>query len=135
MVPLAAVVGLFYVWRVLQATPGERSSIVRQLIVFCAATLPGCLAVALLNNSLYGSPLSSGYAPFHELYQWKHVPMNLDRYPRWLVETQTPLVYLGVLTPYLVRDRARAWFLLGFVVIVIASFTRMRFGALGSVPE
>jgi hypothetical protein len=122
LVPLAAVLGVFYAWRVLRANPSERHREIVHLLVFCAATVPGCLAVAALNNYLYGSPLSSGYAAFHELYQWKHVPLNLDRYPRWLLQTQTPLVYLGVLAPFFARDKAVAWLLLTFAAIVTLSY-------------
>lgn len=122
LVPLAAVLGVFYLGRALRGTaPGRRDAVV-QLAGFCVATLPGCLAVAALNNYLYGSPLSSGYAPFHELYQWKHVPFNLDRYPRWLMQTETPLIYLGVLAPFLARERARAWLLWAFAAAVVLSY-------------
>ena len=32
-----------------------------------------------------------------ELYAWAQVMPNLDRYPRWLVQSQTPFICLGVL--------------------------------------
>jgi hypothetical protein len=122
LVPLAAVLGAFYLWRVVRAEQAERRAAARCLLFFCAAVVPGCLGVAATNNYLYGSPLASGYAPFHELYQWKHVPFNLDRYPRWLLQTQTPFIYLGVAAPFLAREKARAWLLLTVAGVVILSY-------------
>ena len=61
-------------------------------LLFAAGSIPACLAVALINWRLYGSPLASGYAPFAVLFNWSHVWPNLARYPRWLLETETPFV-------------------------------------------
>ena len=46
VVPVAAVLGLRIAW----------STGVRRLVAFAAGALPGCLIVAGINNSLYGSP-------------------------------------------------------------------------------
>jgi hypothetical protein len=122
LVSLAAAIGAFYLWRLWRAAPSERRRAWMHVVLFLLATIPGCVAVAALNNYLYGSPLSSGYAPFHELYQWKHVPFNLDRYPRWLLQIQTPFIYLGLAAPFLTRDKARAWLLAAFAGGVILPY-------------
>jgi hypothetical protein len=61
-----------------------------------------------LNAARYGGPLESGYGEAGGLFAWTHVAANLARYPRWLIETQTPIVLLAVAAPWIVRrDPAR----------------------------
>jgi hypothetical protein len=122
LVPLAAVIGAFYVWRVAHTDSAQRRDAIVRTAVFCAMVLPGCLIVAALNTYWYGSPFSSGYAAFNELYQWKHVALNLDRYPRWLVQTQTPFIYLGFAAPFVAEGKERVWLLLAFAAVVVLSY-------------
>jgi len=94
--------------------------------------LPGVVAVAAIQEALYGSPLNSGYGDASLLFSLSHVGPNLWRYPRWLVGTQSPFVLLALLAPFLLADggsrpgtgatgrrparvspRAVAWLLLG----------------------
>jgi hypothetical protein len=65
--------------------------------LFGLGVVPGALGVALLNRYLYGGALHSGYGTLGSLYDWSYLPANLARYPRWLVETQTPFVFMAVL--------------------------------------
>ena len=51
-----------------------------------------CRPMAALNAARYGSPLASGYGSTDVLFSLAHVGPNLARYPRWLIETQTPLI-------------------------------------------
>ncbi len=99
LVPLAVVVGLFHVWRVVRGRGGG----VRAAACFAGAAVPGCLAVAAIHQYLYGSPLSSGYEPLNVLYAWANAGPNLDRYPRWLVQTQTPFIALALAAPLFTR--------------------------------
>jgi hypothetical protein len=69
----------------------------RRAAVFSAGVLPGVLGVAAVNNYLYGSPLTSGYGPLTTIYHWEYFQPNLARYPVWLLQTQTPLILLGLL--------------------------------------
>ena len=101
LVPLAAVVGLFWAWRVLRRDRRGATS----LALFTGAAVPGCLAVAAINQYLYGSPLSSGYESFAVLYALANAGPNLDRYPRWLMQTQTPFILLGLVGPWFMRAR------------------------------
>jgi hypothetical protein len=100
LVPLAVVVGLFHIWRVVRG----RGDAARTLALFTGAAVPGCLAVAAINQYLYGSPLSSGYEPFNVLYALTNAGPNLDRYPRWLMETQTPFIALALAAPLFSRS-------------------------------
>jgi hypothetical protein len=124
LLPLALVVGLFWLRRTWQEgrTP---------LLLFIAAAAPGCVAVAVLNRYLYGSPFSSGYEPLGVLYRLANAGPNLDRYPRWLIETQTPFIALGLAAPYFserspaVRGRLsldHAVLLLAFASVVFLSY-------------
>jgi len=67
-----------------------------RLAAFAFATLPGCVAVATINNHLFGSPLTSGYGELSSLFAADNIDDTIASYLRWLVETQTPLVFAGV---------------------------------------
>ena len=122
LVPVAAVIGIVYLTRSVRAEPSSRRDQVSALLLFVAGTLPGCIAVAALNTYWYGSPLQSGYAPFNELYAWDNVLPNLDRYPRWLLQTQSPFIYLAFLAPWILRGQHHVTFLLTVAVVVILSY-------------
>jgi hypothetical protein len=98
LVPLTAVLGVYLVFETLRA---ERPAARRQfwkLTCFMLGALPGCLAIAALNQYLHGSPLLSGYGALRDLFRAEHIAPNLDRYPRWLLQT-APVVYLALLSP------------------------------------
>ena len=114
MVVLAAVPGALLVWQAFRArfhhdsqsaTPGDAPPVgaTARAMLFAAGSIPACIAVALINWRLYGSPLASGYAPFTVLFNWSHVWPNLARYPRWLLETETPFVLLALIAPFVVQ--------------------------------
>jgi hypothetical protein len=118
IVALAAVPGALLVWQALRSTfrhhsvpptppalPArvQPSSPTHRMLLFAAGSIPACLAVALINWRLYGSPLASGYAPFAVLFNWSHVWPNLARYPRWLLETETPFVLLALIAPFVLQ--------------------------------
>lgn len=132
LVPLAAVIGAYLLIRVARAG-SDRAKALMQLAGFTAATLIGCLTVAIINDRLYGSPLSSGYEPFDALYSLANLGPNLDRYPRWLLQTQTPFILLGLAAPWLARRErsgtaeqrsaiAHTGLLLAFVTMVVLSY-------------
>jgi Dolichyl-phosphate-mannose-protein mannosyltransferase len=112
MVVLAAVPGTLLLWQAFRArfrhqepTPGHAPpvSATARAMLFAAGSIPACIAVALINWRLYGSPLASGYAPFTVLFNWSHVWPNLARYPRWLLETETPFVLLALIAPFVLQ--------------------------------
>jgi hypothetical protein len=82
---------------------GEESGLPRERLrratLIAAGLVPGVLGVALVQHVVYGSALSSGYGSLDVLFRLAHVGPNLRRYPGWLIETQTPLVLLGLVSP------------------------------------
>ena len=87
LVPLAAILCLWL----------ARYSNRQRLFAFVAGALPGSLIVAVINNQLYGSPLSSGYGELGELFSIANVPATLTHYGTWLIETQTPIAAGGII--------------------------------------
>jgi hypothetical protein len=69
----------------------------RLVLVFAAGVAPGVMTIAAINAFLYGSPLESGYGGLGDIYGWSSVLPNLERYGRWLIQTQTPFVVLALL--------------------------------------
>jgi len=98
LVPLAAIPGLWLAWRAARS-----GGSVHRALLFAAGTMPACVAIAVINQRLYGSPLLSGYGTLDALYQWRYLSQNLAHYPRWLVDAQTPLVAVALVAPFLVR--------------------------------
>jgi len=121
LVPLAVVPAAYLAWPALTRSTTGREGAIRSAMAFAVATVPGCLAVAVLNQHLHGSPFESGYWQQSELFAWSHVGPNLDRYPRWLLEAQTPFICIGLFAPVIVR-RDGAWLLWTFAVAVIVSY-------------
>jgi hypothetical protein len=90
LVPLAQVV--------LNVPNGEsargRERIVRALL-FIAPIVPAALLIATLNAQWYGAPTTSGYGPSATLYSAKDIWPNVQRYGRWLWESQSPWILLA----------------------------------------
>ncbi len=118
--PLAAVIALLVASRPSADTsrpPGMRRRLL-DVLWFAAATAPGFIAIGFLNADLYGSPLRSGYGSLEVLYSIERIWPNLVRYGGWLLETETPLMLLGLTAPFIVaksRDEARLLALMAVV--------------------
>lgn len=110
LVPLAVPLGMFVL---LHARPHWRRGL-GHASLFAAGLVPGCVAVGLFNQVLYGSPLASGYGSMTVLFEAQYFGENLARYPRWLIETETPFVLLALVAPALIRGETRrvAWLFL-----------------------
>jgi hypothetical protein len=104
LAPLAA---LFVAFAAIDAGhPGRHpGSMMRRAGVVVVGLVPAVATVGLVQDLLYGSPLSSGYGSLDSLFRLSHVPANLARFPRWLIDTQSAFVLLGVLAPALVMWR------------------------------
>jgi asparagine N-glycosylation enzyme membrane subunit Stt3 len=100
--PLALLPGVLILMRSARGRTG-----VSRAAVYAVAMLPGPIAVAMINNHLYGSPLASGYGPLETIYASRYVVTNLVRYPTWLIETQTPFILLAFAAPFLLRRAGR----------------------------
>ena len=123
LVVLAIPIAVFIAMR--QATWRERLA---RAMLFGIAALPGPVAVAMINNHLFGSPFSSGYGTFATIYSWRYFTSNITRYPMWLMETQTPFVLLALVAPRLLRNggnadgRRIAYFGLSFSLALFLSY-------------
>lgn len=97
----------------------------RHAAIFAVAFLPGCILVALLNTALYGWPTESGYGSLQTLFSFSHFAANLKRYPTWLIQTETPLICLAVLAPWVLqtpRQRSLASIFLAVAAVCFACY-------------
>jgi hypothetical protein len=126
LAPLALVVGLL----VIRSAPR-----VPRIFLFGVGLIPGCLAIALINQTLFGSPLTSGYGSLDTIFEWNRLGANLRRYPLWLLQVQSVFVYLALAAPLRrfrspdaratdsgVRDVTVAWLLLAFCGVLALSY-------------
>jgi hypothetical protein len=81
--------------------PGQLAFDSRRLVAFVLGAAPGVLLLAFLQWAYYGSPLASGYGRLEAIFSFRNVVPNLVRYPRWLVESQTPVLALSLVAPVL----------------------------------
>lgn len=129
LVLLAFVLALFLVWRIARdwKLPGLAA---QRFVLFGAGAAPACIALAIINDRLYGSPFLSGYGPLRDFYSWGHLIPNLNRYPFWMVQAHTPIVLLAFVAPFVARRWtqhgslaaqravARCWLVFALAVLV-----------------
>jgi len=101
--PLLAIPALLAWWR--------RDGGFRRLLLLAAAAAPAAMIIAVLNARWYGSPLRSGYGTLSMLYSLSYIGPNLQSYGAWFLQAQTPLMFLWLAAPYVLRvprdDRVR----------------------------
>ena len=122
LLPLAVVTGLGLALVVPGRTLRQRLTMVA---VFGLAALPGLAVVMALQNAMYGSPLRSGYGDLNTMFSATHVLPNLQRYSRWLMEAQTPVIAVALASPWLLTGpgtRRYAVWLLGFAAVTLACY-------------
>lgn len=121
LVPLGAV---FVAWRVWQAEGWPAR--IREAVWFSVGGFPLMAAIAVTNALVHGSPASSGYGSLDMYYAWGHIGENIRRYGSWLLESETPLVLLGLvplaLLTRLGASRARLVYLAAFAAAVGACY-------------
>ena len=78
---------------------------IRRIVLFAAGSIPACLIIAALNRRFFGSPLSTGYGTFAQLYVWENWKANVRNYGGWLLQLNSPFVLLGFLAPLFARAR------------------------------
>lgn len=117
LVPLAALLGVFVLS---YSSPGLRTRL-RNASAYAAGVLPGCVGLALINRSLYGSPFESGYGSTAELFKIEYLGANLSSYPRWLVETETPFIVLALLAPWFIRT-SLSWLFVAISATLFACY-------------
>jgi hypothetical protein len=135
LAPLGVVVAGMVVWAAAHAaqSPSRTTTdaahsptvVPRQTLALALGALPFFFVVMALQNAMYGGPLTSGYGSLSLLFSFDHIGPNLARYPRWLLETQTPLVLLALVAPWSAstrETRRHAWWLLAFVFVTFACY-------------
>jgi hypothetical protein len=65
---------------------------------FVAGAAAGPIAVALIQKSLYGSALASGYGRLGDLYAVANVRPNLHLYVAWLWQSHGGFIFIGLLS-------------------------------------
>lgn len=100
LVVLALPILAFTVGR--SGTAGER---LQRGAAFALAVLPGPIAIAAINQHLYGSPFVSGYGTFSTIYANRYLIPNVVNYSTWLLQTETPFVALALAAPWLLARR------------------------------
>ena len=104
LAPLAVVLGAWMLWPRADQSVRDR---VRSLIAFSVPIVLACLTIAWMNQRLFGSPLASGYGATEQLFSTANVLTNIRRYGGWLAQTQTPLVFAGLIA--LIVPASRLW--------------------------
>ncbi len=89
LVPLAVFPWLMVMVR----TPQWRDRAIRTAL-FAAASIPGALGVAWVNNTLYGSPLTSGYGDLGPGFALGYAATNIRNYSAWWLESQGPFAFV-----------------------------------------
>lgn len=97
LLPLGIVIGLALLVRPGQPWPVR----LRQAALFAAGCVPGCGAVALIQQTFYGSMFQSGYGSLSALFGPEHIGPNLHRYLGWLTSSQTPFWLCALAAPVL----------------------------------
>jgi len=117
LLPMGVVLGLFLLvrperlWR-------ER---VRDAVMFAAASLPGCLLVAIVQTMFYGSPLRSGYGTLSTLFAAGHIVPNALRYATWMWQSHG-FVWLLALAAPVVLPGWLTTLLLSLVIVNVACY-------------
>jgi hypothetical protein len=89
---------------------------------FALGAAPAGIVMLMLNAARYGGALASGYGDSGVLFAWAHVAPNLARYPRWLLETQSPLLLLALGAPVVLWARGLWRVALVAILSVAAAF-------------
>ncbi len=132
LVPLVLFVAAPILYDVVRDRTNRRRAIAR-LAWLSLGAMPGLVIVAVVNDSLFGSPFLSGQLLVNPPFSAAHVAANLWRYSTWLFQTQTPAVLAALAAPFLLtraaeatkprgRTRAVALAWLGLVGAVLASY-------------
>jgi hypothetical protein len=132
LAPLAVVLGAFMAWRAFRSSSRHRRAALARAGLFVVGVVPGFLAIAAINQYLHGSALRSGYGTLSELYSWTSILPNLVRYPRSMVEAETPLICLALAAPWVSRRQAEPaserdlrgdlWLLLTFAAVAVGLY-------------
>lgn len=112
LVPLGFAIGAFLALRPERTWPQR----FQEAVTYAACCVPGCLAVALIQWTFFGSPLASGYGAFDSLFASANMTPNLERYLSWLWQSHTPFIALAVVAPLVLPGALTGLFVSMFAV-------------------
>ncbi len=81
-------------------SPATRRASLTPAAMFAAASAPGCIAVAIIQQVFYGSPLQSGYGSLDILFSTANLAPNAARYFEWMWQSHTPVWLLALAAPF-----------------------------------
>jgi hypothetical protein len=117
LVPLAIPIAVYLLLRPERAWRDR----LRAAAVYAVWTVPGCLAVAAIQRTLYGSPLSSGYGTVDAIFSAANVLPNASRYLTWLTQVHTP-IWLAAVAALFLLPGALTRLLAGFMAVNVALY-------------
>ena len=117
LLPIGVVLGLFLLFRP-ERVWRERA---RDGAMFAAASLPGCLLVAVIQQVFYGSPLRSGYGTLPTLFAAEHIAPNAVRYTTWMWQSHGFLWLFALAAPLLLPGWLTT-LLLWLVIVNVACY-------------
>jgi hypothetical protein len=130
LAPLAAAPILVLAWHALRFR--EPPSPWLRWLLFCTGVAAGCVALAVINARLYGSPFAWGYGPVSVSYAVANIPANVRLYTAWTLQSQTLLVFCAAAAPITIAWRSndpvqtakRAAFAaaIGVLILTVASY-------------
>jgi hypothetical protein len=125
LIPLLGPLALLAVWN---GAAGRRRALL-SLSLFATGASIGVGLAAWEQATFYGSPFLSGYGRPAELFSPQFVWVNLVRYTTWLWQTHTPLLFLALLSPFVLAKRGARekgyWFVvfaLTFIACVLCCY-------------
>jgi hypothetical protein len=107
LAPLAMLLPAWIAVKAWRERGADRRRRVWQIVAFFAGLAPGVIVLALVNQSLFGSPLQSGYGNASGLFSWSNVWPNVKNYFTWFVQVSTPLPLAGFIAFFI--PRAAQW--------------------------
>jgi len=117
LLPMGIVLGLFPLFRP-ERLWRERAG---DAAMFAAASLPGCVLVAIVQAMFYGSPLRSGYGPLPALFAAEHIAPNAIRYATWMWQSHGFVWLLALAAPLLLPGWVTT-LLLSLVIVNVACY-------------
>ena len=117
LLPMGVVLGLFLLFRP-ERLWRDRA---RDAAMFAAASLPGCLLVAIVQTMFYGSPLHSGYGTLSTLFTAGHIVPNAIRYVTWMWQSHGFVWLLALAAPFLLPGWLTT-LLLSLVIVNVACY-------------
>ena len=90
-------------------------------VIFAAASAPGCIAVGLIQQMFYGSPLRSGYGSLDVLFSAANIGPNAARYFTWMWQSHTPAWLIALAAPFVLPGSLTA-LLLSLAAVNVACY-------------